>query len=328
MGGLSPTVWTLLFLSTYHSLVTSLSIPSGVQPTQNQTASTQPHQDKALLLDPNPPTAFKVDGLFWGPEKDGFGAPEVWFGVMTSGSFAAQYPDYQRVIGVRSYVFPNSEGIMTIHDTSLTTCGVLVWTFYEMGRAMVQRYPWPHTVPPFYGSVSTYAGLAAVFRFGADPGNEGTVSKNGTNDDLVIARRRDVASAKPPLGADRGIKVCFEDKRLVLRYAFLGQPLVPGQAFTAFLRSNTFFSAYAGKRGVHMMAYSADRSVRLSLDEITGGRRHLSWEVGRLGVLTLWRMVMGFRRESMSFEGTPRWETLMFTLEYDGVAIGQGSLVW
>lgn len=101
---------------------------------------------------------------------------------------------------------------------------------------------------------------------------------------------------------------------------------MPGQVFTAFPRSNTFFSEHDGEEhDVSMVTFSMDRTVRLGITAVGAGpgASQVIWEFARMAAKAIWwKLVMGYQLEPEVFG--PRREAMTFILEYMDVRIGQG----
>ncbi|KAL8843587.1 MAG: hypothetical protein Q9170_000091 [Blastenia crenularia] len=240
----------------------------------------------------------------------------------------AQFSTNARAAVLEQFQFPKSRSMLSvINQDRRMTNGMIIWFFWDLGRQLAQRYPMPHPVPRFWGSITT--GAEDVGNFLINLPRSEVASSNDSTNGLISASRRDLI-VKPTLRVGRGTKTCHEDPDLVIRYEFLGRQITPAQVLTAFLSGNTFFSEHEEQgRGVSMAAWSSDRSTHLALD---GGDREpaadqLTWSLARIGMRTVWReVVMGYNIERLDFVDGPRWETVTFTYEYKGVRIGRGWL--
>lgn len=74
-----------------------------------------------------------------------------------------------------------------------------------------------------------------------------------------------------------------------------------------------------------MIAVNPSKKVQLKV--IGVGADLLTWDQTRIAVRTLWREVMmGYSYDAQAFVAEPRFEELRFSIEYNGVKIGRGSL--
>ena len=210
----------------------------------------------------------------------------------------------------------------------------MVWGLWELGTQMSQRYPMPQRIPLFSARIWTANGILGdvdVLRPELEiKENEGIVAAAR---ERRGARSASLSSSSAPSlirRVDSGSIPCLEDHDLVIEFHFLYRPLDPGQVFTAFLRSNTFFATYGmPDTDVTMVAYGSGDRVSLGLTDVKEGlgREKLTWGLARIAIRTLWReVVMSFKAEEGRFVDRPRFEKLSFILIYKGVRIGLGLL--
>lgn len=265
----------------------------------------------------------------WDPEDYKYEPSELWLGLVAAGSLLAEFPADLRLLEIQRFSLVITPAKFFIIPFEGCTYGTAVWTFWELGTQIAQRYPGPDPVPTFFSRIQTDAGNVGLISI-KKLAKVIATSKSSDNGTVTAAARRRDTIMRPSLRADSGSKPVHEDPNLVVRYNFRGQPLVPGQVFTAFLRANTFYSVHGrDERGVTMMAYSSDRSTCVALCEVPEGpgRDQLTWERARTAMRTVWReIVIGFVTETRQFVDGPRWESLTFQLEYNGVKIAQGLI--
>ncbi|KAL8682013.1 MAG: hypothetical protein Q9186_001889 [Xanthomendoza sp. 1 TL-2023] len=211
------------------------------------------------------------------------------------------------------------------------TFGVMVWGLNEIGRQIVEQYPMPERTPALVATV--WAGglnkgriMMMRPRRPSPPLSRAVISEEGVSEKGDEAP---VTAIEHRVQADEGNTPCIEDPKLVVHYRFQRQRLVPGQVFTAFLTANTFCSDHEDdERDVSMTAISLGNHVRIRLDGMASTfANRLTWKMTRLAVRTIWNsIVMGFRYSGGGFVDGPRWESLTFSLQYDGVKVGVGYL--
>ena len=286
--------------------------------------------NSASLLVPTPPPGFRLYELEFDPEDYVYAARETWLGLVGAASQLARYGSHERPPYNQRFNLVISHAPMIFMLREHTTYGTLVWAIWGLGRYIALLYPMPNNVPRFFGKIQVAAGLAGLFYIELPPNRIAVSSNHSDVSSIAASRRRDVI-VKPTLRADRGRKTCHDDPDLVIHYQFLGRELFPGQVFTAFLTAQTYFSEYESeRRDVTMVAFSVDRRVRLGVHGVhTGpGSYLLTWGLARIGVRTVWHLVMGYSIDMMEFVDEMRWESVSFVLEYRGVGVGQGSLGW
>ena len=286
--------------------------------------------NSASLLVPTPPPGFRLYGLEFDPEDYVYAARETWLGLVGAASQLARCGSHERPPTSQRFNLVISHAPMIFMPREHTTYGTLVWAIWELGRHIALSYPMPNNVPRFFGKIQVAAGLAGLFYIALPP-NRITASSNHSNVSSIVASRRRNVIVKPTMRADHRSKTCHDDPDLVIHCQFFGRKLFPSQVFTAFLTAQTYFSEYESERQeVTMVAFSVDRRVRLRLHGVqTGpGSYLLTWGLARMGVRTVWHLVMGYSIDMVEFVDAMRWESVSFVLEYRGVRVGEGSLGW
>ena len=256
--------------------------------------------------------------------------------MVAAGSTLAQYPSGQRMTRTETFRLVMSYALLRVVPVPNQYCTIdkMVWGLWELGTEMSLRYPMPGRIPLFSAQIWTANGRLGTARVSRpEPevkDHEGTVA--------AARERRGVRSASlssssaPSLSkrVDSGSIPCLEDHDLVIEFHFWYHPLDPGQVFTAFLRSNTFFAAYGmPDKDVTMVAFSSGDRISLGVTDVKEGpgREQLTWGLARIAIRTLWtEVVMSFKAEEGRFVDRPRFEKLSFTLNYKGVRIGVGLL--
>ena len=199
--------------------------------------------------------------------------------------------------------------------------GQIVWCFYDIGVEMARRYPMPTGVHSLDSLIYTPQRLGAIRIY---PISNLHLNTNATRESPITARGK---ADKKALRAQRGEIRSMDDPNLVVYYQFDGRAVQPDRMLTTFLRSMTFCSEFdADERNVHMIAFSADRLVRLRMDGVSGAGIHqLSWYKATLALRTLWvQVVMGLIFPTRGLDLVPRWESFSFLIDYKDVRIGQG----
>lgn len=281
----------------------------------------------SILHDPTPPPGLAINVVF-NPEDYDFEAAHVWLGLVTAGSILAQYPPDQRLLRVENFRTVISNAKFYIIPFRQCTYSTAVWSFWELGTHIARQYPNLARVPTFMSSITTTAGLQAQLDIlkPSERAAKLTDVRNATEMESAVRSRDN--NSNTSLRASSGRITAEEDPNLSIRYQFLGRRLVPCQVFTAFLRSNTFFSEHDGEElDVSMVAASMDRTVRLGITSVGAGpgADRLIWEFARIAAKAVWwKLVMGYQVEPETME--PRWEAVTFMLEYSGMKIGQGFL--
>ena len=280
------------------------------------------------LLDPAPPPGLELP-IYWDSSEHEYDPQQIWLGLVSAGSFMAQYSGDALVPRHQTVKFVSSGDKMLVHsfhDESVTY-NLIIWTFFELGTQLAQRYPWPRNVPDFSSRIVIARGIVGTLQIlrAEDP-----LSKDADTNMTTAARHRRDAVISSSLTADSGVRPCDDDPNLLVRFQFLRRPLDPGQVFTAFLKSNTIFSASEmQERGVRMVAFSTNRRTHLAIigDGQGAGANQLTWELARGAMRTIWKeLIMRYDADEGSFIFRPRWEAVSFTLEYRGVRVGQGQL--
>ena len=253
----------------------------------------------------------------------------LWLGVVSAGSTMAELGGDAIVPRDKTFQLPNTEYLLHLHpfaDESVTY-SLLIWTLLELGTQLAQHYPMPQLVPDFSSRIVISRGIVGTLQI-LRP-NE-ALSKNADTNLTTAARHRRDAVIAIPLRADSGVKPCRDNPDLVVRYQFLRRTLIPIQVFTAFLRSNNFFSAHGMQEpGVSMVAFGLNRRTHFAItgDEHGAGANHLTWGLARIAMRTIWReLIMRYDYDVGDFLDRPRWEAASFILEYRGVRLGQGQL--
>ena len=205
-----------------------------------------------------------------------------------------------------------------------TTYGDMIWAFWELGVRMVQLYPMPQLIPSFSGTVETASGTKGTI------GSDGPVSSspltmsNSTSDPLdsgiTLLRKRDEIHGVIGVRGYMGLKI---------HYRVSSTAIDPGRAFTAFLKANTIFAVHNdNERGnVAMSAYSPDQRLSVSVKDVEEGSGvgQLTWGMTRLAMQTVWRdIILGFNSGTRTFLEEPKWQLVVFILEYHGTEVGTG----
>ena len=285
--------------------------------------------------DPPAPPGLRVVNT-WDPAGDTFDPSELWLAIVAAGSTLAQLPYGVRMTRTENFLLMISHGQLRLAPVSYQYCTIdsMVWGLWELGTQMAQRYPMPQRVPSFSAQLWTtrgWLGIIGVLRSESEiHEHEGLVAPAR---DRTPARSTSLSSSPMPSlskRVDSGSIPCREDHDLVVEFQFLYHPLDPGQVFTAFLRSNTFFAAHGWQdMDVTMVAYGSGHQISLGLTEVTQGpgMKQLTWGLARIAMGTLWReVVMSFKADEGRFVDRPRFEKLSFILIYKGVKIGLGHL--
>ena len=214
------------------------------------------------------------------------------------------------------------------------TIDTMVWGLWELGSQIAQQYRMPRRVPPFSAQVSTANGwMGNIGLSRPEPGIKEHESLVAAARERRDARTATLSSSSMPSlikRVDSGSVPCSEDHDLVVEFRFLYFDLDPGQVFTAFLRSNTYFAANGMQdTDVTMVAYGSGHRISLGLTDVKSGsgREKLTWGLARIAISTLWRdIVLNFKDQEGRFVDRPRFEKLSFVLTYKGVKIGIGLL--
>ena len=286
------------------------------------------HKSSTSLLDPMPPPGFELP-IYWDPSQHEIDPQGLWLGLVAAGSIMAELGGDAIVPRDQTFQLANTGNLLRLHpfrDESVTY-SLLIWTLLELGTQMAQHYPMPQLVPAFSSRIVTSRGIVGTLQL-LRPAEAFSTSAD-TNLTTATRHRRDAVIATP-LEADSGVRPCRENTDLVVRYQFLRRPLIPSQVFTAFLRSNTFFSAHGMQEpGVLMVAYSSSRRTHFAITGVGQGPgvNHLTWGLARIAMRTIWRdLIMRFDYDAGDFVDRPRWEAVSFVLEYRGIRVGQGQL--
>ena len=207
-----------------------------------------------------------------------------------------------------------------------------VWSLYEIGVRLANRYPALQPVPDFSANIFTFEGLRGFLRV-----NDAHALANLTETlpsrsymNAGSRRRGDptVSLTHSALEvADSGEVPSLDDPNLVVYYHFQGRALTSGHMLTSFLMAILFCSEHDGEqRGVSITAFSADRFVRLRMDSVvTPGPEGLDWRRARYATRALWKqVVMNYDERAKRFTENPRFESFTFLVQYQGVRIGEG----
>ena len=197
---------------------------------------------------------------------------------------------------------------------------------------MVQQTPWKVPVKTFGSSIETDEGELGHCFLRRKQAGEVTPSYSDANTTSTATSRRsrdrrNAAIVRPTVISDAGVMPTPEDRHLVISWRFRGKPLPPGGVFKAFLVANTFLSEHGASsiEEVAIVARGGNIEPVLALSAVNN--HDLTWERARLALQTLWRdVIMGFSYQRIRFEGEPRWESLAFTVMYNGQVIGYGQV--
>ena len=286
-------------------------------------------------IDPPTPLGLRIL-TSWDHTIRTFDSIELWLGMVAAGSTLALSQPGEQLSRVETFRLVISHAQLRVMPTPSIYCTIdtMVWGLWELGVQMVKHYPMPQSTPSFSAQVWTSRGwLGSIGVSRAGPGIE-------EREGLAVAARQQKGAHVAPLSffstpslikrLDSGIIPCRENRDLEVEFQFLYRPLDPGQVFTAFLKSNTFFAANEKQdRDVIMLAYGSGGQVSLGLTDVKEGlgREQLTWGLARIAMRTLWReVVMSFRADEGRFVDRPRFEELSFVLIYKGVRIGLGLL--
>lgn len=304
-------------------------------PTPPQRRPLKCSDGSTTFLDPPAPSGLRV-ATFWDLAHRTLDPIELWLCIVAAGSTLAQLPSGQRITRIETFPLMSARAHLRIMPVPSEYCTIdtMVWGLWEIGTQMAQHYRMPRRVPSFSAQVSTANGwLGIVGMSRPEPEikeHEGLVAAARERRGTRVASLS--SSSMPSLikRVDSGSIPCSEDHDLVVEFQFLYLDLDPGQVFTAFLRSNTFFAMYGMRdTDVTMVAYGSGHRVSLGLTDVKlgPGREKLTWGLARIAIRTLWRdIVMSFKVEEGRFVDIPRFEKLSFELTYKGVRIGLGLL--
>ena len=269
-----------------------------------------------------PPQGLRVV-IQWAPaEEIPFDYREVWLALVLYQSFLAGFRKTALLNGGYRITMPISKTKMTVFGGyNGIRFGEAVWGLFETGNQIARRYPTPS---PVLGSTSSI--YTAV-------GYRGKLTVRRTNNPVMPANGTSVPSTirKPIIEASRygesGIVISLDDPNLEIHYEFNGQPIPGSHMLTAFLRSVTYCSEYAGyTTDVSITAFSYNFLFRIQMDKTqVSGPNQLNWHLALLAVKTLWmQVVMRFDEPTTTFHDQPRFESLSYKIEYREVRIGQG----
>ena len=285
----------------------------------------------------DPPTPLGLRVLTsWDHTLRTYDPSELWLGIVAAGSTLAQSPPDRQLTRAEAFRLVLSHANLRVMPTPSIYCTVenMVWGLWELGAQMAQHYPLPRPIPSFSAQVWTSRGwLGSIGVSRPAPQIEEREGLVAAARPRKVARVAPLSSSSTPSlikRVDSGIIPCREDRDLEVEYQFLYRDLDPGQVFTAFLRSNTYFAAHGMQdKDVIMLAFGSGGRVNLGLTDVKEGlgRDQLTWELARIAMRTLWiEVVMSFKTEEGRFVDRPRFEELSFVLLYKGVRIGLGLL--
>ncbi|KAL8794851.1 MAG: hypothetical protein Q9195_002563 [Heterodermia aff. obscurata] len=288
-----------------------------------------------FFSDPSPPLGLRVS-ISWDPAQNNFDPIELWLGIVAAGSTLAQSPSGQRMTRAETFRLVVSHAQFRVMPISNEYCTIdaMVWGLWDLGNQMAQLYPMPRRVPLFSSQIWTSRGwLGSIGVSRPVPGIQDPDDSIAAVRERRVARSASLSSYSTPSlikRVDSGSIPCREDRDLVVEYQFLYVDLDPGQVFTAFLRSNTFFATYnMHDKDVTMVAYGSGYRISLGVTDVKEGpgMEQLTWGLARIAIKTLWReVVLSFKAEEGRFVDRPRFEKLRFVLIYKGMRIGLGLL--
>ena len=207
-----------------------------------------------------------------------------------------------------------------------------VWGIYETGLQLAVRYPAPQPVPDLSANIFTNAGLRGILRAGDSTARANMTDAALSRSHMSVNSRRRRDPIVPLINAtlgdgDTGEVRSPDDPHLVIYYHFQRRALASKEVLTSFLMAMLFCSEHDGEeRGVSITAFSADRHSRLRMEGVvTPGPESLDWRKARYAMRVLWKqVVMNYDEREKRFTEGPRFESLSFLVQYQGVRIGEG----